>query len=297
MSYLKKHGVEWNALTTLNSANVDHPLEVYRFLRDECGAQFIQFIPIVERMTVDQLPLTNEGWGERTAGKRPLYTQAGACVTDRSVTAEQYGAFLIGIFEEWVRHDVGQGLCADVRRGAGQLVGRAFGAVRVLQDLRPGAGPGAQRRSLFLRPLCGARLSAGQHQRNAHDRAGGVAKQRKFGQDKLDTLPQYCRDCDVRFACHGGCPKDRFIETPDGEPGLNYLCAGYKVFFHHVDQPMRIMKELLKQNRAPAEIMRWYAAQDAQLQEAFAKAGRNDPCPCGSGKKFKQCHGRRAGDS
>ncbi|HSN76734.1 MAG TPA: SPASM domain-containing protein, partial [Anaerolineae bacterium] len=117
-------------------------------------------------------------------------------------------------------------------------------------------------------------------------------QQQQFGQDKFDALPRYCRECDVRFACHGGCPKDRFITTPDGEPGLNYLCAGYKLFFRHVDQPMRFMAEALRRNRAPSEIMQVYAARDAALQQAFAAASRNDPCPCGSGKKFKQCHGR-----
>ena len=80
-------------------------------------------------------------------------------------------------------------------------------------------------------------------------------QQRQFGLDKRDTLPRYCLECDVRFACHGGCPKDRFIATPDGEPGLNYLCAGFKAFFHHVDGPMRIMAELLAQDRAPSEII------------------------------------------
>jgi uncharacterized protein len=88
-------------------------------------------------------------------------------------------------------------------------------------------------------------------------------QQRRFGLDKRDTLPRYCRECDVRFACHGGCPKDRFIETPDGEPGLNYLCAGFKEFFHHVDRPMRIMASLLAQGRAPSEIVARYAADDA----------------------------------
>ena len=115
----------------------------------------------------------------------------------------------------------------------------------------------------------------------------------KFGQDKLDTLPQFCLDCDVRFACHGACPKDRFIRTPDGEPGLNYLCAGYKAFFHHVDEPMRAMSALLRQGRAPSELMAGYAAQDAEIRAAVAKAGRNDPCPCGSGRKVKHCHGAR----
>jgi uncharacterized protein len=108
----------------------------------------------------------------------------------------------------------------------------------------------------------------------------------------MDTLPRYCRECEVRFACHGGCPKNRFIETPDGESGLNYLCAGYKAFFNHVDRPMRIMAELLRRNRAPAEIVQVLAAEEAQMQAALAKAERNDPCPCGSGRKFKHCHGR-----
>ena len=116
-------------------------------------------------------------------------------------------------------------------------------------------------------------------------------RQQKFGRDKLDTLPRYCQECDVRFACHGGCPKNRLAETPDGEPGVNYLCAGYKAFFHHIDQPMRIMADLLRRNRAPAEAMKMLQAQE---QEAFANTGRNDPCPCGSGRKLKHCHGRAA---
>src|SRR5690606_32764767 len=87
-------------------------------------------------------------------------------------------------------------------------------------------------------------------------------RQRQFGQNKLDSLPNTCRTCQVRFACHGGCPKDRFIHTPDGEPGLNYLCAGYKAFFNHVDRPMKIMATLLRQRRAPAEIMTLLAVED-----------------------------------
>jgi uncharacterized protein len=111
-------------------------------------------------------------------------------------------------------------------------------------------------------------------------------RQRQFGLDKRETLPRYCRECDVRFACHGGCPKDRFTSTPDAEPGLNYLCAGFKDFFHHIDRPMRFMSEQLRRNAAPAEIMELYAVEDAQR-------GRNDPCTCGSGRKWKQCHGTR----
>jgi uncharacterized protein len=119
-------------------------------------------------------------------------------------------------------------------------------------------------------------------------------KQRQFGRDKKDTLPRYCRECDVRFACHGECPKNRFIETPDGEPGLNYLCAGYKAFFHHIDRPMRIMAQLIQQRRAPAEIMSILRQEEHEFQARLARLGRNEPCPCGSGRKVKHCHGRAA---
>ena len=109
-------------------------------------------------------------------------------------------------------------------------------------------------------------------------------QQRQFGLDKRETLPQYCRECDVRFACHGGCPKDRFIQTPDGEAGLNYLCAGYKAFFHHVDRRCASCASSCAAVGAPSAIVSRYAAEDA-------RRGRNDPCTCGSGRKWKRCHG------
>ena len=93
------------------------------------------------------------------------------------------------------------------------------------------------------------------------------SKQRQFGLDKRETLPRHCLECDVRFACHGGCPKDRFIDTPEGEPGLNYLCAGYKSFFHHVDSSMRFMSSRLRRGGTPAEIMNVYAAADGAWAE------------------------------
>ncbi len=119
-------------------------------------------------------------------------------------------------------------------------------------------------------------------------------QQRGFGLDKQRTLPRYCRECEVKFACNGECPKHRFARTPDGEWGLNYLCPSYKRFFNHVDPYMKSMTKLLAAKRAPAEIMRMIAERDA---EALRNApGRNSPCPCGSGRRFKQCCGaRRAG--
>jgi len=117
-------------------------------------------------------------------------------------------------------------------------------------------------------------------------------RQRAFGLAKRDMLPRYCRTCEVRFVCNGGCPKNRLIATSDGEPGLNYLCAGYRSFFKHIDEPMRLMAAQLASGQPPANVMGDMARQDAVLDRRFAAAGRNDPCPCGSGRKFKHCHGR-----
>ena len=122
-------------------------------------------------------------------------------------------------------------------------------------------------------------------------------KQRKFGQDKKDSLPRYCRECDVSFICNGECPKNRFMTTPDGEPGLNYLCAGFKLFFKHADPAMRVMANMLRQGRQAGEIMQLNTSQGNVHNNAAAKVGRNDPCPCGSGKKFKHCHGSTGADT
>ena len=119
-------------------------------------------------------------------------------------------------------------------------------------------------------------------------------QQRNFGNAKLETLPEYCLNCDVRFICNGGCPKNRILMTPDGESGLNYLCDGYKAFFHHIDGPMRFMANELHHGRAPANVMSYIRQREneVQKQEHFRTVGRNDLCPCGSGLKFKRCHGK-----
>jgi len=289
---LRRHQVDTNILCTVHAANADRPAETYRFFRDELGAEFVQLIPIVERATAESLPLANRGWSERPGGDRPLYTQRGHLLTERSVEPEQYGRFLVAIFEEWVRRDVGK------------VFVQMF-------DVALGSWVGMHSLCIFS-PTCGRALAL-EHNGDLYScdhfvepdyLLGNISqtplaelvaspRQRQFGLDKQDTLPQYCRECDVRFACHGGCPKDRFISTPDGEPGLNYLCAGYKLFFRHIDRPMRMMADLIRQGRYADEIMPSYAAEDARRARAFAAAGRNAPCPCGSGLKFKNCHGRR----
>jgi uncharacterized protein len=114
-------------------------------------------------------------------------------------------------------------------------------------------------------------------------------QQQQFGIDKSSTLPKYCQNCEVRFACNGECPKHRFIHTPDGEAGLNYLCAGYKQFFNHIDPYMKLMSKLLNARRPASDIMGYLRQQEQQ--KALVTTGRNDPCPCGSGKKYKKCCG------
>jgi uncharacterized protein len=101
--------------------------------------------------------------------------------------------------------------------------------------------------------------------------------QETFGTAKRDALPQYCLDCEVRFACHGECPKNRFTATSDGEPGLNYLCAGYRRFFHHIDRPMRMMLDLMRSGRPAADVMAILRAEDVELEAAVRQAGRNEP--------------------
>lgn len=280
LAHLRAAGVEWNALTTVHARNGDHGREVYRFLRDECDARFIQFIPIIERVAEasdGEVPWSS--WRDR-----PLYEQKGELVTNRSIGGEQYGRFLVDVFEEWVRRDVGEvyvqlfdvtlanwfgeppGLCVH-----SETCGLAL-ALEHTGDLYSC--------DHFVEP----RYKLGNIKEHRMLDMVASQQQARFGLDKRDTLPQFCLDCDVRFACHGGCPKDRFIRTPDGEAGLNYLCPGFKAFFHHVDPAMRFMAERLRADGAPSEIVAHYAAEDA-------KRGRNDPCTCGSGRKWKQCHG------
>ncbi len=301
LGYLQKHGVETNTLTTLHHANADHPAQVYRFLRDDCGSRFQQYIPIIERLGHTDAdagnhpvtlspphPVTSSPW--TSWRDRPLYTQAGELVTDRSVTAEQYGRFLIGVFEEWVRRDVG----------------RVF--VQVF-DVALAAWAGLPPGLCIFEETCGTALAlehtgdlfSCDHFVEPRHYLGnireddlvllvGSEQQMRFGLAKRDTLPHYCRSCQVRFVCNGGCPKDRFIRTPDGEPGLNYLCEGYKTFFTHIAPAMEFMASELKAARAPANIMAHLARQEEALRQTFATTGRNDPCPCGSGRKFKHCH-------
>ncbi|RYD46568.1 MAG: SPASM domain-containing protein, partial [Sphingomonadales bacterium] len=229
--------------------------------------QMDQFIPLVERSA--HAPLQTEGGLIQLALAPPAHEkQARSPVTDWSVLSADYGTFLATIFDEWVRRDVG----------------RTF--VQMF-DVSLGLWAGMDASLCVFRETCGEALAV-EHNGDVYScdhyvypeyRLGNLRdlplaemvaspQQVKFGTDKRDALPQYCRECDVRFACNGECPKHRFVRTPNGEWGLNYLCAGYKTFFHHIDPYMKTMARLLQAGRAPQEIMAMMAQKDRAEEAA-----------------------------
>jgi uncharacterized protein len=251
---LVKHGVEYNILCTVHAANGDHPIDVYRFFRDDLGARFLQFIPIVERTSPDLIQIANIGWSSSNT-RRPLYTTTGSLVTERSVGAEQWGRFLAAVFDEWIRNDVGEVFVQHFDAALASWLG-IEPAVCIFKETCGGAVALEHNGDLyscdhFVEPdyLLGNIMDTPMSDLVASP------QQVQFGNDKRDTLPQFCLDCDVRFACNGECPKNRFATTPDGDPGLNYLCAGYKIFFHHIDGPMKAMADLLRSGRDAPDIM------------------------------------------
>lgn len=252
LEHLKRAGVEFNTLTVVTRKSGSHPLKVYRHLK-ELGSAFMQFIPIIERRP-DGVALRDD---LDFAGPPPLdaFPEGDSPVTGFSVQPLQFGQFLSAIFDEWVRHDVGR-----------IFVNYFDNALAAWCGIAP--------------PMCVFRETCGEAMIIEHDgsvyscdhymypefRLGMLGEtplremadspqQRAFGEQKATKLPVYCHQCDVRFICQGECPKHRFVRTPTGEPGLNYLCPGLKHFFHHIDGPMQTMAQLLRQGRAPAEIM------------------------------------------
>ncbi|OHE80933.1 MAG: anaerobic sulfatase maturase [Verrucomicrobia bacterium RIFCSPLOWO2_12_FULL_64_8] len=248
---LKRNKVDFNTLAVVNRQNSRKPREVYQFLR-RFGSRFMQFIPLVERLA----PAGDAG-GLSLASPPDLHGDADPAtqVTAWSVRPEHYGEFLVAIFDEWVRRDVGRVFVQLFDATLANWVGAPAG-VCVFSE------------------KCGRALAI-EHNGDVYScdhyvypsyRLGNVMseslgdmvesqRQRKFGADKSDTLPAYCRACDWRFACHGECPKHRFLRTPDGEPGLNYLCAAYKRFFSSVAPYMDVMAQLLRSQQSPAGVM------------------------------------------
>jgi uncharacterized protein len=282
---LTEAGVEFNILCTVHALNGDRGVEVYRYFRDEVGAGFMQFIPIIERATPELIEIAEAGWGDGNKA-RPLYEQKGDLVTTRSIGSEQYGRFLVDVFEEWVRRDVGSVYVQMFEVTLSNVVGGPPGLC--IHTETCGRGPALEHNGDLY--TCDHFVEPDYKLGNIHEThmVDLMASPRMeiFGLDKRDRLPRQCRECDVRFVCHGGCPKDRFREDRYAEPGHNYLCAGYLTFFRHVVPVMRAMERLLRSGHAAAEIMYDYATADTER-------GRNDACTCGSGRKFKRCHGDR----
>ena len=280
---LARHGVDVNILCTVNAANQMHGRDVYRFFRDELGAKWIQFIPIVERASADTLAIANQGWSQTPGKKRLLYTQDGTLVTERSVGSRQYGQFMVDIFEEWVRHDIGQVYVQlfDVTLEA------SFGRhLLCVHAPTCGLGPVLEHNGdlyacdHFVEP----RYLLGNIHHNHMRELVDSPQQRKFGQDKLDSLTTQCQACSVRNVCNGGCPKDRFTRSRDGDAGQNYLCPGLELFFTHAAPAFGSMAQLLRRGRYPAELMAVIALDDARRDP-------HGPCPCGGGHVFGACHG------
>jgi len=252
LKLLKKHGVEFNTLTVVNRVNSKKPLEVYRFLK-QIGSGFIQFIPLVERLADDEAKKL--GLDLATPPRVDQEGEVRLPVTDWSLEPKAYGEFLTAIFDEWVRKDVGKVFVQIFDVTLGNTMGMGGGLC-------------------VFSPTCGSAMAM-EHNGDVYScdhyvypqyKLGNILNQtlgdmvsskfqRKFGQDKSDTLPHYCRECEVRYACHGECPKHRFLRTPSGEAGLNYLCAAYKQFFTHSATAMHTMAKLLSAGRPANEIM------------------------------------------
>lgn len=236
LDMLKKHGVEHNILACVNAVTGDHPLDVYKYFRDDLGVQFIQFIPVVEPVPDNTRP------GHVTA-------------SEHSVSGQQYGRFLNDIFDEWVHRDVGKvfvqifdvtlgawmgqpgGLCVYARTCGNALALEHNGDLYACDHF---VIPGEKRGNIMNNQL--VNLVA-------------AKDQMKFGLRKWTTLPRQCLQCEFRFACNGECPKNRIGTTTDGEPGLNHLCDGLYAFFKHVDPFMKVMANELRNNRPASNIM------------------------------------------
>jgi uncharacterized protein len=276
---LHQHKVEFNTLSCVNSYNACLASETYKFLK-RIGSGFIQFLPVVERAADHPaepgLNLVAPDFGNE------------AKVTEWSVNGKEFGKFLISIFDEWVRNDVARYYVQIFDATLANYAGEAPGLC-VFSETCGDALVMEHNGDLFS---CDHYVYPEYFLGNISENSmtGMVKSQSQFdfGIDKRNKLPSYCLKCDVRYACHGECPKHRFINTPDGKPGLNYLCEGYRMFFRHAEPYMEYMAKELRARRAPANVMKWISSRE-QLAVKPVIPQRNDACPCGSGKKFKNC--------
>jgi uncharacterized protein len=286
MRRLFRHHVQFNALCCVHRHNADHPLRVYHFLRDS-GIEFIQFIPIVERLGNVQSPGASLNSAAGTAGPTPQ-----ELVSRPTVRPAQFGQFLIDVFDQWVVHDVGRVFVRDFDQALAAWAG--VGADLCIYSKHCGRATAIEHNGDLY--SCDHFVDPQHRLGNIHQstirQLANSSQQEQFALDKEKNLPEVCRRCPYLFVCNGACPKDRFLCTPDGQPGLNYLCGGYKMFFQHVDPYMQVMATELKAGRPAAGVMHKTRARRQRSREEASASGRprrNAPCPCGSGKKYKNC--------
>jgi len=258
---LRKHRITCDILCVVHAQNVHHPTEVYRFFK-QIKATHISFLPLVE----------------------PQPTIDGA-VSPRTVSPEAFGAFLCTIFDEWMSQDIGE-VNIQIFEEAART---ALGQEHTLCIFKKTCGdvPVIEHNGDFF--ACDHFVDREHHLGNIREtRLVDLIESpalRTFGQLKRDSLPRYCLECDVLNLCNGGCPKDRILRTPDGEAGLNYLCAGYKSFFAHCRPFLAELSSLRHRETQEGQM----PPRPAPRPQAPPRIGRNDPCPCGSGKKYKKC--------
>ena len=297
LELLVKHRVEFNTLSVVNDYNALYPLETYRFLKS-AGSRYMQFTPIVERLACN-LPESSMRLlpNDLTVLSSYDHTVLPSQLAPWSVKAPDYGRFLCEIFDDWVLNDVGAYFVPTFDSVLANWTG-SMTSICVHAETCGHAGAIEHNGDLFS---CDHYVFQEYKLGNIHtDSLASMMYspfQIQFGQAKRNALPQYCRDCKYLFACNGECPRNRIIKTPAGEPGLNYLCSGLKLFFAHVAPYMDFMAEELDNKRSPANVMVWARERiknkpvvRSVTQSSIKAAVRpNDSCPCGSGKKYKQC--------
>ena len=241
---LNKHGVEWNAMAVVNDYNADFPEDFYRFFK-EIGCRFIQFTPVVERLA-------------RHADGRSLASAAEQGeLAPFSVTPEQWGNFLIGVFNEWIKADVGEVFVQLFDATLANWVGAQPGVCTMARECGH-AGVMEWNGDLYsCDHFVFPEYKLGNIKTSTLVEMMYSDRQLAFGRAKREALTAQCKRCDYLFACNGECPKNRFALSADGEPGHNYLCAGYHQFFAHVAPYMDYMKRCLDEQRAPADVMAW----------------------------------------
>lgn len=239
---LNRHAVEWNALAVANRLNGDHPLSFYRFFKN-IGCRYIQVTPVVERLA------------HHDDGRQLASLVDEGQLAPFSIRPKQWGNFLCTIFDEWVRHDVSMFFFNIFDATLANWVGVAPGLCTMAKHCGH-AGVMEHNGDVYS---CDHFVFPEYKLGNIHEQSlvemMYSERQRRFGRAKADSLPTQCRECQWLNACHGECPRNRFIHTANGEPGLNYLCEGYRQYFSHVAPYMDVMKRLLGEKRPPAEIM------------------------------------------